>query len=581
MSPSPVEDPLNANAVSSGPVSPDPVSSGQTLLPSRGLTWLLRLLCLGALSASGYLVWTALTTSEVYGCGGDVFDCGHVLTSGWSKWFGIPVSIPAATLYSSLLAVLFFFRPGTPERLLTAGWQMLTVGGIAAGLAALWFIGLQVFVIKHLCIYCLIAHSCGLILAGIVLIRRPLGNRSTSSLGGVAAFGAAVLIVGQILTPPPQTFIVEHFDVEQDAGQMTEAPTGAADNDLFAAPGDVFSAPGDVFAAPGEVVEPPDSADPPPNSTDTESVVGDQVPASGNSVPTIPAARNSADSGTESQSPVTVEGETSATPKVTASLLIFFPAGVRTASRIALEQFLLPNESTQQESENKKDDQKPAEKSDEPAAEAATPEKVIAVPEKPEPRIISGSGNQFRLNIAQWPLLGRQDAKYVFIEMFDYTCPHCRNTHRAIKDAFRNYGDDLAVVALAVPLHPSCNNASGGGNAQNAESCELARIAIGVWRVKPDRFKEFHDWMFDGGRNRTAHEARQHAEKLVGKEPLQKELSQKTASEYISRHIELYKKVGSGSVPKLIFPRTTMTGEVSSGSTLIQTIQREMPAGLK
>jgi protein-disulfide isomerase len=156
--------------------------------------------------------------------------------------------------------------------------------------------------------------------------------------------------------------------------------------------------------------------------------------------------------------------------------------------------------------------------------------------------------------------------------MFDYTCPHCRNTHSAIHGAFQKYGKDLAVVALVVPLHPSCNSAASGGN---ADACELARLSIAVWRVKPDAFMTYHDWMFSAGRNRTSFEARQYAEQLVGREALQKELSRKTVGEYIARHVELYKKVGSGSVPKIMFPKSTMTGEVGSTSSLQMAIQRE------
>ncbi|MFN8705424.1 MAG: vitamin K epoxide reductase family protein, partial [Planctomyces sp.] len=139
------------------------------LIPSRRILWFLRGLCLVGLSVSGYLAWTSFNSSPVYGCSGEVFNCGHVLTSGWSKWFGIPVGAPAFGLYASLLTVLFFLRPETPIAVRVAGWKVLTGGTIAAGLSALWFIGLQIFVIQHLCIYCLAAHCCALTLSAWVL----------------------------------------------------------------------------------------------------------------------------------------------------------------------------------------------------------------------------------------------------------------------------------------------------------------------------------------------------------------------------------------------------------------------------
>ena len=47
-----------------------------------------------ALGISGYLSYASLTSSDIAGCsGGQVFDCGHVLSTKWSKWFGVPVSL--------------------------------------------------------------------------------------------------------------------------------------------------------------------------------------------------------------------------------------------------------------------------------------------------------------------------------------------------------------------------------------------------------------------------------------------------------------------------------------------------------
>ena len=63
---------------------------------------------------------------------------------------------------------------------------------------------------------------------------------------------------------------------------------------------------------------------------------------------------------------------------------------------------------------------------------------------------------------------------------------------------------------------------------------------------------------------------------LVGKEKLAAGLGLPHADDYIAKHVELYKRVGRGSVPKLMFPRSTMTGEVSSTTTLCSTIQREL-----
>jgi len=194
----------------------------------------------------------------------------------------------------------------------------------------------------------------------------------------------------------------------------------------------------------------------------------------------------------------------------------------------------------------------------------------------PERRLVTVSGDQFTLDVRQWPLLGKPEAKYIFVEMFDYTCPYCRATHQALRGAMQHFGNDLAVVALPVPLDGACKHTVTTAISDHAESCEIAKLAVAVWRVDRKRFPQFHSWLFESAQRRTADEARQYAAELVGENALAEELSRPYAGMYVAKHIELYERVGSGSLPKLLFPRTTVVGAVESSSTLIDMIQREL-----
>jgi protein-disulfide isomerase len=194
----------------------------------------------------------------------------------------------------------------------------------------------------------------------------------------------------------------------------------------------------------------------------------------------------------------------------------------------------------------------------------------------PERRLVTVSGNQITLDVRQWPLLGKPEAKYICVEMFDYTCPYCRATHQALRGAMERYGNDLAIVALPVPLDVACNRSVTTTVPQHAEACEIARIAVAVWRVDRKRFPQFHSWLFEPAQRRTAAEARQHAAELVGENAIEEELKRPYAGMYIAKHVELYERVGSGSLPKFLFPRTTIVGEVESTSTLLDMIQREL-----
>jgi protein-disulfide isomerase len=195
-------------------------------------------------------------------------------------------------------------------------------------------------------------------------------------------------------------------------------------------------------------------------------------------------------------------------------------------------------------------------------------------PAAPKRRIITVGGGQISLDIRHWPLLGKPNAKYVFVEMFDYTCPYCRATHQAVRGAMEQFGDDLAIITLPVPLDAACNRAIQYTAGEHAEACEIAKTAVAVWRVSRKQFPAFHSWLFESAGRRTAAEARQHAAELVGEAALQKELSLPHAANYIARHVELYERVGSGSLPKILLLNSTVSGSVESAGTLIDMIQR-------
>jgi uncharacterized membrane protein len=203
--------------------------AGTGVVPvSRLFTWSLRLLCVVALGVTGYLALKALRSEDVAGCGGGaVWDCGFALHSRWSKVLNVPVSVPAFALYVVLLTSLVFCGPDVRRSHARLAWAIVTIGAIAAGLAAVWFVGLQVFVVGHLCVYCIAAHLCGLALCLAILWKDPLGVRTTMRLAGVSALGVCLLIGTQVLSETPQTYKVEHYATN---GTDSKSPTAAVAN---------------------------------------------------------------------------------------------------------------------------------------------------------------------------------------------------------------------------------------------------------------------------------------------------------------------------------------------------------------
>lgn len=127
---------------------------------------------------------------------------------------------------------------------------------------------------------------------------------------------------------------------------------------------------------------------------------------------------------------------------------------------------------------------------------------------------------------------------------------------------------------LPVPLDRSCNPHARNSGGPHAEACALAKLAIAVWHLDPTQFAEFHHWLLTTPPNQTA--ARTYAAKLVGEEQLMKELSSETPSAYVAKNVELYRRAGAGTIPKMLFPKTTSVGEITSTDNLKSLVRQHV-----
>lgn len=506
------------------------------------------------LGISVYMTWIGLTGSTVAGCDGGLFNCDHVLTSRWSKFLGIPVGLPAAGLYTGLLVLLALIgrthwrgkrervhsgepksiepksgelRSGEPslDRPAAAAWRLVSLLSWTAGLAALWFLGLQIFVLGHLCVYCVIAHSCSLTVWGLVQFAYPWETSVQTKNALIGATMVGILIAGQALGKPPQTFRIEEFSAtEVDASPIdsTETMDSIDSGDVFDAPGDG----GELFDAP--VFDSPVFDAPIFDAPETEAPVSD--------------ARSSFNGAM----PANVFPNLS--PNFALQMAGWFSPSISIA--------VMVDDTTQAA---------PTETSDPPTTPTTT---------EPERRLVPVSGGKRNLDIDQWPLWGDRDAKYVIAKLFDYTCSHCRETHHAIEAAAKQLDGQLAVVVLPTPLHKSCNSASQTTDPALASRCVIAKLSVTMWLADASQFTEFHNWMFQ--QERTADETRNHIIGLVGIERFNEIHDSKTPTAYVDKNIFLYKESGAGTLPKLIFPTTTVVGEISSGNTLANLIREKL-----
>ena len=140
---------------------------------SKPLLPLIRVLLLAALVIDTYLAWISLTEGSVAGCGPDS-NCHTVLTSRWASWFGIPVSAAGLVIYACLLGGTFLTNPRSPADQRRRTWQILIFCAATTLGAGLWFICVQAFILRTFCPYCMTAHGCAMIAAGLILSQAPI-----------------------------------------------------------------------------------------------------------------------------------------------------------------------------------------------------------------------------------------------------------------------------------------------------------------------------------------------------------------------------------------------------------------------
>ena len=177
------------------------------------------------------------------------------------------------------------------------------------------------------------------------------------------------------------------------------------------------------------------------------------------------------------------------------------------------------------------------------------------------------------LDINQLPILGSPDADVIAVEMFDYTCHHCRHLHHFMQLARKRYGPQLAVLLLPNPMNSSCNRYVKVDQAPHREACHYARLALAVWNAKPDKFEEYHEWLMEPADPPTVEAARDKAAELIGPEALNAALADKAIKQQIDANGLIYHKAGTGAIPKLMTKDFVTSGEPSSAEQLFGVLE--------
>lgn len=174
------------------------------------------------------------------------------------------------------------------------------------------------------------------------------------------------------------------------------------------------------------------------------------------------------------------------------------------------------------------------------------------------------------------PLLGNPNAKHVFVEYFDYACAACRSTSGYLDALMALHPDDVAVIALPVPLESTCNPAIPLTAAQHPGSCELSRLALAVWRHAPAAFPAYHRQRM---RDPSLDAARRDAGAILPPGGFEKALADPWIDRLLDANISDWSAFSrlSDKLPKLLVPTGKIVhGPPSSQQDFIERLEAEL-----
>jgi len=518
-----------------------PVEDAPDPHPLRGgprgaiLRWSLRALSLVALLVSGFLAWISLTQDvALAGCGGVAFfDCDAVLGSRWATWFGLPVSVPAVAVYGAMLAATILIGPRFSPALRTWAWHALIPLAVAAAGAALWFTGLLIFQNEALCPYCLAVHACGLAMAGLVLAGGPIG-RSHAEQQWLDALGTAA---GARQAPP----------------HVAVSPMTAAELGLAGLVGVVVLVMGQWLTTP-----------PPTHRIEEPAEVAVEGPDGSFSFPDVSGVLREPQQ--DPREPRSTQDPSSLPPE---------GPGNRAPDDSGPREVSLSNGGTSaQDGDEPTGDGNPVEGPPHAAGQPHSPPPSEGLPPHQEVRFLN---NKVPLNTSLYPVLGHPGAEHVVVDMFDYTCKHCRKMHHQLNEARRRYGIRLAVVIAPVPMKTHCNAFVTSDHPDHLFACHYAKLALAVWRLEPEKFEEFHEWLLGPDVLPPWQGSVDHAAELVGgKDVLAPEFTGEEVQRMVRRNTLLYRWSGMGRIPKLLIGSAVLVGETRDAEELCGILENRL-----
>jgi len=193
----------------------------------------------------------------------------------------------------------------------------------------------------------------------------------------------------------------------------------------------------------------------------------------------------------------------------------------------------------------------------------------------PKSRLIYFPGLHKSISLSEFPMIGNPNAPHVIVEMLDYTCHHCRHLHPFIESTLEQYGDQVAFVIQHVPLNSGCNQYVTRDHPSKKAACDLAKLAIGVWKLAPKKFPEFHSWLMKSEKPPSIYEARDRAFSIAGDAVLIDDSLKAELSRRINEQCDAAHRLKTG-LPVLLTEQSVIKGVPSTDQQWAKFIEAQI-----
>ena len=225
--------------------------------------------------------------------------------------------------------------------------------------------------------------------------------------------------------------------------------------------------------------------------------------------------------------------------------------------------------------------------------DTGTKEEILPHPGLPDKSVpvYSINDGKFTFPLNELPGIGDRHRPNIMLSLIDLACDHCREHYRILRKRAPWYEKEIFFGVLPLALNERCNPYFSMPELPDYANCEYARLALAVWRMAPDKYLEFVDWLCLETSPPASLDkevwvvAEAYAEDLIGVELLKKGWDDPWVDQMMHTLTELYgynvKVTGDTSIPQVFFNQKAKFGAITSESSFNMIMGLNFPIEIK